>query len=62
MTTGRRYGGEEAREAGIVDAAVAEDAVRSTALEIAAGLAGKAGETLATIKTRMYGPALEVLS
>ncbi|TKJ35169.1 enoyl-CoA hydratase-related protein [Blastococcus sp. CCUG 61487] len=61
MTTGRRYGGEEAAAAGIVDQAVAEDAVRSTAVEIATGLAGKAGETLGTIKARMYGPALDVL-
>ena len=61
MTTGRRYGGAEAVEAGIVDTAVAEDAVRSTAVEIATGLAGKAGETLRTIKARMYGPALDSL-
>ena len=61
MTTGRRYGGAEAVEAGIVDQAVAEDAVRSTAVEIATGLAGKAGETLGTIKARMYGPALDSL-
>ncbi|SDF35042.1 Enoyl-CoA hydratase/carnithine racemase [Blastococcus fimeti] len=61
MTTGRRYGGAEAVEAGIVDQAVAEDAVRSTAVEIATGLAGKAGETLRTIKARMYGPALDSL-
>ncbi len=61
MTTGRRYGGAEAVEAGIVDSAVAEDAVRSTAVEIAAGLTGKAGATLGTIKARMYGPALDSL-
>lgn len=61
MTTGRRYGGAEAVEAGIVDQAVAEEAVRSTAVEIAAGLAGKAGATLGTIKARMYGPALDSL-
>lgn len=61
MTTGRRYGGAEAVTAGIVDSAVAEDAVRSTALEIATGLAGKAGDTLGTIKARMYGPAMDSL-
>ncbi|WP_040337138.1 enoyl-CoA hydratase-related protein [Candidatus Blastococcus massiliensis] len=61
MTTGRRYGGAEAVADGIVDQAVAEDAVRSSALEIATGLAGKAGDTLGTIKARMYGPALDVL-
>jgi Delta3-Delta2-enoyl-CoA isomerase len=61
MTTARRYGGHEARAAGIVDAAVAEDAVRSTALQLAAAQAGKTGATLATIKTRMYGPVLDLL-
>ena len=61
MTTGRRYGGAEAVEAGIVDQAVAEDAVRSTAVELAGALAAKAGATLGTIKARMYGPALDSL-
>jgi enoyl-CoA hydratase/carnithine racemase len=61
MTTGRRYGGAEAVEAGIVDQAVAEDAVRSTAVELAGALTAKAGDTLGTIKARMYGPALDTL-
>ena len=61
MTTGRRYGGAEAVEAGIVDQAVAEDAVRATAVELATALAGKAGETLGAIKARMYAPTLAVL-
>lgn len=61
MTTGRRYGGAEAVGAGIVDQAVAEDAVRSTAIELAGPLAAKAGATLGTIKARMYGPALDSL-
>jgi hypothetical protein len=45
-----------------VDAAVPEDAVRDTALELARGLTGKAGDTLGTIKTRMYAPALAALT
>jgi enoyl-CoA hydratase/carnithine racemase len=61
MTTGRRYGGAGALDAGIVDEAVGEDAVRATAVEIAGAHAGKAGDTLATIKSRMYAPALGVL-
>jgi enoyl-CoA hydratase/carnithine racemase len=61
MTTGRRYGGAEALGAGIVDRAVPEDAVVPTALEIATALAGKAGDTLGTIKARMYAPALDSL-
>jgi Delta3-Delta2-enoyl-CoA isomerase len=61
MTTARRYGGEDARAAGIVDSAVPEDAVRSTALELAAAQVGKAGATLATIKARLYSPVLDLL-
>jgi enoyl-CoA hydratase/carnithine racemase len=61
MTTARRYGGLDARAAGMVDSAVPEDDVRSTALQLAAGQAGKAGATLATIKSRMYAPVLELL-
>ena len=61
MTTARRYGGADALAAGIVDRAVDEDAVRCTAVEIAAAQAGKAGTTLATIKTRMYAPVLDLL-
>lgn len=61
MTTARRYGGSDALVAGIVDRAVDEDAVRSTAVEIAAAQGGKAGPTLATIKARMYAPVLDLL-
>ena len=61
MTTARRYGGQDACTAGIVDHAVTEDAVRSTARQLAAAQAGRAGTTLTTIKTRMYSPVLELL-
>jgi enoyl-CoA hydratase/carnithine racemase len=61
MLTARRYGGSDAAAAGIVDQAVGEDAVRSAALEIAQAQAAKAGDTLATIKARMYAPALATL-
>jgi enoyl-CoA hydratase/carnithine racemase len=61
MTTARRYGGHDAHAAGIVDHAVPQDAVRSTGLALAAAQAGKAGTTLATIKTRLYSPVLDVL-
>jgi Delta3-Delta2-enoyl-CoA isomerase len=61
MTTARRYGGEDALAAAVVDRAVAEDEVRPAAVELAGSLAGKAGETLGTIKTRMYAPVLDVL-
>ncbi|WP_409328571.1 enoyl-CoA hydratase/isomerase family protein [Trujillonella humicola] len=61
MVTGRRYGGTEARDAGIVDDAVAEEAGRSTGVERAASRTGLAGPGLAGIKTTMYGPVLAAL-
>ncbi|MGY1664333.1 enoyl-CoA hydratase-related protein [Geodermatophilus sp. SYSU D00696] len=61
MTTGRRYGGTDALAAAIVDGAVAEDAVRSSAVELAAAHAGKAGPVLGTIKSRLYAPVLAAL-
>lgn len=61
MTTSRRYGGRDAVAAGIVDQAVAEDAVRTTAVQLAAAQTGKAGPTLGTIKARMYGAVLDQL-
>ncbi|MDT0469289.1 enoyl-CoA hydratase-related protein [Streptomyces gibsoniae] len=61
MVTARRYGGTDAAAAGIVDRAVDEDAVRSTAVEIAQAQLGKAGDTLGTIKARMYASLLDTL-
>jgi enoyl-CoA hydratase/carnithine racemase len=61
MTTGRRYGGTEALEAGIVDAVAHEDDVLPSAIELARPLAGNAGPTLGTIKARMYADALVAL-
>ncbi|SIO87332.1 enoyl-CoA hydratase-related protein [Nocardiopsis sp. JB363] len=61
MVTARRYGGEDAAKAAIVDRAVAEEEVRPAAIELARSLAGKDATTLGTIKARMYAPALELL-
>jgi enoyl-CoA hydratase/carnithine racemase len=61
MTTARRYGGQDALAAGIVDHAVDEDAVRRTAMQLAESAAGKAGPTLGAIKARMYAPVLNAL-
>ncbi|GAA1363942.1 enoyl-CoA hydratase-related protein [Streptomyces beijiangensis] len=61
MLTARRYGGAEAASAGIVDRAVPEDAVLATAVELAQAQLNKAGDTLGTIKSRMYAPALATL-
>ncbi|WP_327350354.1 enoyl-CoA hydratase/isomerase family protein [Streptomyces sp. NBC_01304] len=61
MLTARRYGGTDAASTGIVDRAVPEDAVLSTAIALAQSQVNKAGDTLATIKARMYTPALTAL-
>jgi Delta3-Delta2-enoyl-CoA isomerase len=61
MVTARRYGGHDALAAGIANHAVDELAVRATATGIAAGQAAKAGDTIATIKARMYAGALALL-
>lgn len=61
MVSGRRYGGMDAAAAGIVDRAVDEDAVRATAIELASAQVSKAGDTLGTIKARMYAPVLAAL-
>jgi Delta3-Delta2-enoyl-CoA isomerase len=61
MLTARRYGGTDAETAGLVDRAVSEDLVHPTALELAQANVSKAGDTLATIKARMYAPTLALL-
>ncbi|MFI9755988.1 enoyl-CoA hydratase-related protein [Streptomyces collinus] len=61
MLTAHRYGGVDAAAAGIVDHAVSGDAVRTAAVELAQAQVNKAGDTLGTIKARMYGPTLAAL-
>jgi len=61
MTTGRRYGGEQALAAGIADQVGGEDEVLALATEWAAALAAKDGNTLGAIKRRMYGDVAESL-
>lgn len=62
MTTGRRYGGFDAREVGIVDAcADSEDAVFEAASQIAEPLAKNAGKALGAIKSMMYSSAANSL-
>jgi Delta3-Delta2-enoyl-CoA isomerase len=62
MTTGRRYGGEQALAAGIVDEAVPDEQVLAAAVARAAGLAGKPRVTLAAIKRNLYAEALAALA
>ena len=62
MLGARRFGGDDALAAGIVDAAETEEQVLARAVEVAAGQAGKDANTLATIKSRMYERELAVLA
>ena len=61
LVSGRRYGGSEALECGLVDAAATEDRVVPLALERALALADKDPATLAAIKQSLHADALEVL-
>jgi enoyl-CoA hydratase/carnithine racemase len=61
MLTGRRYGGADAREAGIVDATRPEAEVLPAAVERAAELAGKDPAIVGAIKRTMYGRELDLL-
>ena len=54
MTTGRRYGGQEALTAGLVDLAVPEAEVVTQAIDLVRPLAGKDPGTLGAIKATMY--------
>lgn len=61
MTTGRRYGGPDAVEAGLVDEAVELDQVVARAVEWVAPLAKNDAGTLGTIKGRMYAREIALL-
>ncbi|MEB3019857.1 enoyl-CoA hydratase-related protein [[Mycobacterium] crassicus] len=62
MTTGRRFGGVDAQQFGIVDDTAAEGAVTPTATELLRPLAGKDSGTLGAIKNTMFGPAVAALT
>lgn len=61
MTTGRRWGGTEAAEAGLVDEATSLDRLREAAEARVAPLAGKDRRTLGRIKQVLYAGAVEAL-
>jgi enoyl-CoA hydratase/carnithine racemase len=61
MITGKRYGGEQARERGIVDDAVADAEVLPKAITLAKSLAGKHRATLQAIKRAAYGQVIAAL-
>jgi enoyl-CoA hydratase/carnithine racemase len=62
MTTGRRFGGVEAVEFGIVDATAAEGAVSAAATDLLRPLAGKDPGTLGAIKRTMFRTAAQALT
>jgi enoyl-CoA hydratase/carnithine racemase len=61
IVTGRRYGGDEALRAGIVDHAVGEGQVVPMAIELAASLADKAHPVMGRLKAERYPEVLEAL-
>src|ERR1700744_6234217 len=62
MTTGRRFGGDDAERFGLVDAVAAEGAVTPTAVDLLRPLDGKDPGTLGAIKQTMFGPAVDALT
>jgi enoyl-CoA hydratase/carnithine racemase len=61
MTTGRRFGGDDALGFGIVDAVAGEGAVTAGAVDLVRPLNGKDQGTLGAIKQTMFGPAAQTL-
>ncbi len=61
ITTGRRYGGEDAVAAGIAEQAVTGDTVLSTAVERAAALTATRGPNLSGIKRGLHAPLISAL-
>jgi enoyl-CoA hydratase/carnithine racemase len=62
MTTAWRYGGEDARAAGIVAATAGEHEVLDVAVARAEERTAKAGPVLGTIKARLYAEVLDALT
>lgn len=58
----RRIGGREAAAAGVVHRAVEEGEVLQVSKELASAYSGKDGETLHTVKRRMYADAASMLT
>ncbi len=62
MTTGRRFGGADAADIGIVDATAGEGAVTAAATELLRPLGSKDPGTLGAIKQTMFGGAAQTLT
>ncbi len=61
MTTGRRFGGPEARDLGLVDDIAGESELVEHTTDRIRGLAGKDRGTLGSIKSTMFGSAVTAL-
>jgi enoyl-CoA hydratase/carnithine racemase len=61
MTTGQRYGGDQALTAGIIDVAAGPDQVLPAAIDLARSLAGKATPARGQIKQTLYAETLAAL-
>jgi enoyl-CoA hydratase/carnithine racemase len=61
LTTGRRYGGDDAATLGLVDSASAEDRLLDDAIARATELTGTRGSVLGDIKRTMYSDVVESL-
>ncbi|MFB7664806.1 enoyl-CoA hydratase-related protein [Kitasatospora sp. NPDC056138] len=61
MTTGRRYGGEQALAAGIVESVAGADELLAAAVDLARPLAGKANPARGQIKEMLYAQTLASL-
>lgn len=62
MTTGRRFTGPDALDAGIVDAVAPLEALPGVAADLVRDLAGKDRGTLASIKRTMFAEVLDTLA
>jgi enoyl-CoA hydratase/carnithine racemase len=62
MTTGRRFGGDDAVSIGIVDATAAEGAVTDAAVDLLSPLGAKNQGTLGAIKQTMFAHAADTLT
>jgi enoyl-CoA hydratase/carnithine racemase len=62
MTTGRRFGGDDAAGIGIVDATAGEGAVTAAAVDLLRPLGGKNQQTLGAIKQTMFTQAVNALT
>jgi len=61
MTTGRRYGGEESKDAAIVQSTSGAELLRANAVAHASGLASKDPQVLGAVKQSLYGDVAALL-